>query len=114
MTKKPKPEPETEAEREWPRDWMHHHAKHAEHLNRLEARLVVVEAVLKGLDQTDAWYTPPPGVVSPHVRENLEALAEWAEYLPTGATDPMGILANMRRLIGIALEGGDVPRMVRQ
>jgi hypothetical protein len=85
-----------------PRDWLHYHAKNAEHVARLERRLALVEervGITAGITAPspqepvhaveEPRYTHPAGVVPPHVALNLRALREW---------------------IDVALAGGDVPR----
>jgi hypothetical protein len=111
-----------------PRDAFHAQASTAERFARVERRLALVEervGITGGItaptpqepaqprqspppgwqggatyspDEMSERYTPPAGVVPPHVALNLRALREWA-------TEDA-----MRALIDVALAGGDVPR----
>ena len=106
-----------------PPDWFHHHAKQAERLDRLEARLRAVEdrtgitqGITSGSPETavqegmEGRYVHPAGVVPPHVQLNLRALLEWTDVSRYRGANAEAFLPHLQSLVRIALEGGDVPR----
>lgn len=98
-------------------------------LMRLEGRVGVLEAVLKDYDprrsinaQTEAQprqapRSVPDGVVPPHVRRNLEVLAEWMNpdnwqvgHEPGETHRVRTMLNHFYGLVMTAMAGEDVPR----
>lgn len=71
-------------------------------------------AILRSrLDTPEAYPDgAPPGVVSPHVKENLKALGAWCTWeitrLPDGAPGTERILTELHARIMLAMAGGDV------
>lgn len=70
-------------------------------------RLAFLEAEAQ---QTTAYPDgAPPGIVSPHMKANLEALAQWADpELWSQDTPCERILTDVLARIQVALAGGDV------
>lgn len=118
-----------------PRDWGHAHASLDERLTRslgaIEARVVVLEALATPgpaeyplppeaparFPQPPHPGEHPPGVVSPHVRRNLDALAEWTQpdrWRVDGTPDEQHrtrtLLEHLNSLVALAARGEDVPR----
>lgn len=79
------------------------------HLAQIEEWAGTVNARLAALEAPAAYPDgAPPGVVSPHVRANLEALASWCAQAP--GEDCEFALTRLHAWIMVALAGGDVER----
>lgn len=82
------------------------------HLAQIEEWAGTVNQRLAALEAPAAYPDgAPPGVVSPHVRANLEALTAWTDPYRWKTTSPSGVeqlLTRIHAQVQVALAGGDV------